>query len=162
VAGLLNAGADKISINSVAVKNNRLISNMAKMFGSQCVVVAIDTAFINDEWLVFTSGGRVNTGISCVEWAKRAEEHGAGEILLTSIGSDGTRNGFSLGITGEVCHAVNIPVIASGGAGTKEHFRDVFTLTRATGALAASVFHYGDITIRELKDYLKSEKIAIR
>jgi len=162
VASLLNAGADKISVNSVAVKNNQLISDLAEAFGSQCVVVAIDTAIINNEWMVFTSGGRINTGISCVEWAKRAGELGAGEILLTSIGNDGTRNGFAIGITEEICNVVDIPVIASGGAGIIEHFRDVFTLTQATGALAASIFHYGDITIRELKDYLKSEKIAIR
>lgn len=162
VSSLLKAGADKISINSEAVNNPGLIRTLAKEFGSQCVVVAIDTARVNGDWLVYTSGGRKETNINCLEWAVEAEELGAGEILLTSIGSDGTRNGFALGITGEVCQAVNIPVIASGGAGTMEHFRDLFINTGATAALAASVFHYGNFSVSGLKEYLKSEKIAIR
>lgn len=159
---LLRAGADKISVNTAAVLDRRLITSIASKYGSQCVVVAIDTAFVDGEWYVFTFGGRTNSWIKCTVWAATAEKCGAGEILLTSIGSDGSRNGFAHGITQAVCDAVNVPVIASGGAGTQGHFRDLFRSTDASAALAASVFHYGDIRIGELKQYLKKEKIAVR
>ena len=162
VAALLNAGADKISINSIAVKNKQLISDLAMAFGSQCIVVAIDTTMTEGKWWVYTEGGRTLTDLECVSWALEAERLGAGEILLTAIGSDGTQNGFALDITLEVSNAVSIPVIASGGAGNMRHFRELFYSTEATGALAASVFHYGRFTIGELKEYLKSEKIAVR
>ncbi len=162
VSALLRAGADKVSVNSEAVKNPELIRTLAGEFGSQCVVVAVDTAMINNEWRVFISGGRNMTALRCLDWVAKSEELGAGEILLTSIGSDGTRDGFALDITKAVCDTINIPVIASGGAGTKEHFRDLFLNTGATAALAASVFHYGHFSIADLKEYLKAEKISIR
>jgi cyclase len=139
-----------------------LIKEIAQEFGSQCVVVAIDTKFEVGEWIVFVHGGRTPTLVKTIEWARQAEKLGAGEILLTSMNHDGTKNGFALDITGQVCEAVNIPVIASGGAGSKQHFKDVFKQTGATGGLAASIFHYGEIPIPELKDYLRTEKIAIR
>ncbi|MFT5602543.1 MAG: cyclase [Flavobacteriales bacterium] len=162
VSRLLKAGADKVSTNSSAVKRPELIREIANEFGSQCAVVAIDTKLENGEWTVFVHGGRTPTGLNTVEWAKKMEQLGAGEILLTSMNNDGTKNGFALDITQQVSAAVNIPVIASGGAGSKEHFKDVFEKTKATGGLAASIFHYGEIPIPELKDYLRTQKIAIR
>ena len=162
VANLIKAGADKVSINSSAVKRPELIQEIAQEFGSQCVVVAIDTKFENEEWKVFVHGGRTSTPLKTVNWAQQIEELGAGEILLTSMNNDGTKNGFALDITNQVSEAVNIPVIASGGAGSKQHFKDVFTLTAATGGLAASIFHYGEIPIPELKNYLNEQQIAIR
>jgi cyclase len=162
VAKLIEAGADKVSINSSAVKRPELITEIANQFGSQCVVVAIDTKFENDEWKVFVHGGRTITPLNTVSWAKQIEKLGAGEILLTSMNNDGTKAGFALDITNEVSTAVNIPVIASGGAGSKAHFKEVFEKTKATGGLAASIFHYGEIPIPELKNYLKEQKIAIR
>lgn len=159
---VINAGADKVSINSSAVKNPGLIREIANEFGSQCVVVAVDTKFENDEWTVFVNGGKIPTGIKTIDWAKQVETHGAGEILLTSMNNDGTKNGFALAICEEISRAVNIPVIASGGAGTKEHFKDVFTKTNVSAALAASIFHFGEIPIPELKKYLKTENIQIR
>ncbi|NQX98580.1 MAG: imidazole glycerol phosphate synthase subunit HisF [Flavobacteriales bacterium] len=162
VAKLIEVGADKISINSSAVKRPELITAIANQFGSQCVVVAIDTKFKDDEWKVFVHGGRTLTPLKTVSWAKQAEQLGAGEILLTSMNNDGTKAGFALDITNEVSAAVNIPVIASGGAGSKEHFKNVFEQTKATGGLAASIFHYGEIPIPELKNYLKEKKVAIR
>ncbi len=162
VARLIEAGADKVSLNSSAVKRPELITEIANQFGSQCVVVAIDTKFENDEWKVFVHGGRTLTPLTTVNWAKRAEQLGAGEILLTSMNNDGTKAGFALEITNNVSSAVNIPVIASGGAGSKEHFKNVFEQTKATGGLAASIFHYGEIPIPELKNYLKEQNIAIR
>lgn len=162
VRRLLQAGADKISINSSAVKNPKLISDLAKEFGSQCVVVAIDTRFTdNDDW-VHIKGGREKTGIKTEKWAKTAAELGAGEILLTSMNGDGTKKGFDLDITGKISESINIPVIASGGAGRISDFEDVFNLTKATGALAASIFHFNEIEIQNLKSELKSKKIAIR
>ncbi len=155
VKNIINAGADKISINSSAVENRGLITQIADQFGSQCVVVAIDTKQIDGQWKVFTHGGKSPTDLKAVDWAKRAKELGAGEILLTSINSDGTQDGFALDITTQVSNSVNIPVIASGGAGTKEHFKTVFEKTRASAALAASVFHFKKISIPELKKYLK-------
>jgi len=162
VSNLIKAGADKVSINSSAVKRPGLIKEIAQEFGSQCVVVAIDTKFKEGEWIVYVHGGRTPTPIKSIEWAKQVEESGGGEILLTSMDNDGTKNGFALDITRQVTDAVNIPVIASGGAGSKQHFKDMFELTGATGGLAASIFHYGEILIPELKNYLKEQQIAIR
>jgi len=159
---IIKAGADKITVNSSAVKNPDLIAEIANEFGSQCVVVAIDTKFENNEWFVFTHGGRTPTGLSTIAWAKKVEASGAGEILLTSMNNDGTKNGFAIDITNAISSAVNIPVIASGGAGTKQHFKEVFENTKASAALAASVFHFNEISIPELKSYLKQENIAIR
>lgn len=162
VSVLVAAGADKITVNSSAVRRPELISEIAAQFGSQCVVVAIDTKLVEDEWIVFVDGGRTPTEMTTVGWARRAEELGAGEIMLTSMNTDGTKLGFSLRITNEVSKAVNIPVIASGGAGSMEHFRDVFFNTECSAALAASVFHFGEIRIGELKTYLRHEGIAVR
>jgi cyclase len=162
IAAVIKAGADKISINTFAVKKPGLITEIADLFGNQCVVVAIDTYQIHNEWIVYINGGRTPTGMKAVEWAVRSEELGAGEILLTSMNSDGTKTGFSIDITREVADRVNIPVIASGGAGTMEHFSEVFKFTGCSAALAASVFHYGIIPIPELKKYLLKENINIR
>lgn len=162
VSVLLNAGADKISINSSAFRNPQLITKVAKQFGSQCVVVAIDTRMVNNEWFVYVDGGRTPTGVKAKDWAILAERNGAGEILLTSMNADGTKSGFSVGITSEVSHLVSIPVIASGGAGTMDHFREVFVRTSCSAALAASIFHYGEIPIPELKKYLAARGINVR
>jgi len=162
VADLLKSGADKVTINSSAVRNPTLITKVARQFGSQCVVVAIDTNFIENEWYVFIDGGRKLTPLKTIEWAQTAERKGAGEILLTSMDSDGTKAGFSLEITGAVSKRLNIPVIASGGAGSMEHFREVFTRTNCSAALAASIFHYGEISIPELKTYLIKKGVSVR
>ena len=162
VSILLKAGADKVTVNSSAVRRPELISEIAGQFGSQCIVVAIDTKMVNDEWIVVVDGGRTTTELKTINWARRVEELGAGEIMLTSMNNDGTKSGFSLEITGEVSSNVNIPVIASGGAGSMEHFREVFCNTGCSAALAASIFHFGEITISELKRYLINEKISIR
>ncbi|KQT18044.1 imidazole glycerol phosphate synthase subunit HisH [Chryseobacterium sp. Leaf404] len=162
VRRLLEAGADKISINSSAVKNPLLISELAKEFGSQCIVVAIDTKFVNQADWVHIKGGREITEQKTLGWAKKAEELGAGEILLTSMDGDGTKNGFDVKITKSVSETVNIPVIASGGAGRTEDFEKVFTETKATGALAASIFHFGEVEIQDLKNSLKLKNIEIR
>lgn len=162
VSALIQAGADKISINSSAVKRPELISEIASRFGSQCVVVAIDTKKESEGWKVYTHGGRTPTDIFTHQWAKQAEELGAGEILLTSMNNDGTKNGFALDITQQIAQIVNIPVIASGGAGTREHFSEVFLKTQASAALAASIFHFNEIPIPELKKYLTSQNIPIR
>lgn len=162
VSKLLKAGADKISINSSAVKSPQLIQDIANEFGSQCVVVAIDTKEVNGVHLVHVKGGRETTELKTLEWAKEIENLGAGEILLTSMNADGTKVGFDLAITKQVADLVSIPVIASGGAGSKEDFLDVFEKTKATGALAASVFHFSEIPIPELKTYLKKQEIPIR
>jgi cyclase len=159
---VIKSGADKVSINSSAVKNPNLITKIANEFGSQCVVLAIDTKFENGEWTVFVSGGEIPTGIKTLDWAKQAEKLGAGEILLTSMNNDGTKNGFALDISNEVSCAVNIPVIASGGAGSKVHFKEVFEQTKVSAALAASIFHFGEIPIPQLKQYLKTENISVR
>lgn len=158
---LLNAGADKVSINSSAIKRPELIQELADTFGKQCIVVAIDTKFVDDQWAVFINGGRTPTNLKTLDWAKQVEQLGAGEILLTSMNNDGTKSGFALDITGQVAELVNIPVIASGGAGNMEHFKTVFEETKATGALAASIFHYGEIPIPTLKNYLRTQQIAI-
>jgi cyclase len=162
VALLIKAGADKVSINSSAFRNPGLISQIAKQFGSQCIVVAIDTNFVNNEWIVYIDAGRTPTQVKAVDWALKAEKYGAGEILLTSMNADGTKSGFSIEITREVAKSLNIPVIASGGAGSIEHFREVFTKTSCSAALAASIFHYGEISIPELKLYLAGKGINVR
>lgn len=162
VSVLLACGADKISVNTSAVRNPKLISDLANQFGSQCVVLAIDTKFIDGEWFVFLNGGRIPTEIRTVEWAKQAVALGVGEILLTSMNNDGTKDGFALDITRAVSEAVNVPVIASGGAGTMEHFVDVFSEGKADAALAASIFHYKEIGIPELKSYLKEKGVEVR
>lgn len=162
VSILLNSGADKISLNTSAVKNPQLIKDLANQFGSQCVVLAIDTKFENNDWYVYLNGGRVKTDLKTIEWAKQAVELGAGEILLTSMNNDGTKDGFALDITKQISEAVKVPVIASGGAGSMEHFKDVFKNGKADAALAASVFHYKEIGIPQLKTYLKENNIEIR
>ena len=162
IRALLNAGADKVSINTAAVENPDLIREAANMFGSQCIVVAIDAKRIGNRWEVFTHGGRTATGKDVILWAKEVASLGAGEILLTSMDADGTKNGFDLPLTKEVAAAVNIPVIASGGAGSLEDFYNVFTQTGADAALAASVFHYGEIPVPEVKSFLKRQKVSVR
>jgi cyclase len=162
VSDLITAGADKVSINSAAVKNPQLIADIAGQFGSQCVVVAVDTKFEKEEWMVYVHGGRTPTPVKTLDWVKQIEALGGGEILLTSMNNDGTKEGFAIDITREVSKSVNIPVIASGGAGTMQHFKDVFENTEASGGLAASIFHFGEIPIPVLKQYLLKEKISIR
>lgn len=159
---LLNAGADKISINSAAVRNPNLVKEIAEEFGSQFLVVAIDAGLVDHECRVFVKGGREATEQGVLAWAREVESLGAGEILLTSMQHDGTKNGFAIELTNQLTELLNIPVIASGGAGSKEHFREVFEETGATGALAASVFHFGEIPIPELKQYLKDQKLEVR
>ncbi|MBV7441375.1 imidazole glycerol phosphate synthase subunit HisF [Weeksellaceae bacterium TAE3-ERU29] len=159
---IIKSGADKVSINSSAVKNPKLISEIAEQFGNQCVVLAIDSKLENNEWTVYVHGGRTATSLRTIEWAKEGEKLGAGEILLTSMNNDGTGNGFALDILEEVSNIVNIPVIASGGAGNMQHFADVFLQTKANAALAAGTFHFGKIKIPELKTYLKNQNIPIR
>ena len=159
---LLRNGADKISINSSAVKNPDLINQIASKYGSQCVVVAIDAKVIDGEWIVHLVGGKVPTEIKLFDWAKEVEERGAGEILFTSMNNDGTKNGFANAALAKLSQIVNIPIIASGGAGTMQHFADTFIEGYADAALAASVFHYQEIEIPELKQYLKNKNIAVR
>jgi imidazole glycerol-phosphate synthase subunit HisF len=160
---ILRMGADKISINTSAVKNPGLVNESSRIFGSQCIVVAIDAkSKTGGGWEVYLHGGRTPAGIDAVWWAKEAERLGAGEILITSMDKDGTKDGYDLQLTGAVVDAVNIPVIASGGAGNLEHLRDVFNLAGADAALVASIFHYGEFTIRQAKEYLKSEGIDVR
>lgn len=158
---LIAAGADKVSVNSAAVKRPALIEELAQEFGRQCVVVALDTNFINGEWTVVIHGGRTPSSYLTLDWVKHVEGLGAGEILLTSMQNDGTKNGFALDITKKVAASINIPVIASGGAGNQQHFLEVFQHTGATGGLAASIFHFGEVPIPKLKQFLKT-KLAIR
>jgi len=175
IRALLSAGADKISLNTAAVKNPDLIGETSKKYGSQCIVVAIDAKQVggsssskpseNEEehwWEVYLNGGRIATGIDAVEWAKKAESLGAGEILLTSMDRDGTKDGYDIPLTKTVVDTVNIPVIASGGAGKLEHFYDVINLAGADAVLAASLFHYGELKIKQVKDYLTSKGVPIR
>ena len=163
ISELLQNGADKISINTAAFKNPDLIREAADAFGSQCVVLAIDAKMEADgEWYVYLNGGRVKTEVKAIDWATKAVELGAGEILLTSMNNDGSGKGFALDITGQMACRLPVPVIASGGAGTMEHFKDVFEKTEAGAALAAGVFHFKEISIPELKDYLNSNNILIR
>lgn len=159
---IIKSGADKVSINSSAVRNPMLIQEIAANFGSQCVVVAIDTKLISNTWKVFTHGGSIETDLATVEWAKKAVSLGAGEILLTSMNHDGTKNGFAIDITNEVANAVKVPVIASGGAGELHHFKEVFLQTNASAALAASIFHFNNIPILQLKNYLRLNNIPVR
>jgi cyclase len=159
---LIDSGADKLSINTSAVTNPLLITSISQQYGSQCVVVAIDTKLVQNQWIVYVQGGRIPTVLKTLEWAKQAEKLGAGEILLTSMNNDGTKNGFALDITNSLSSALSIAVIASGGAGCKEHFKEVFTETKASAALAASIFHFGELSIPELKKYLKQQQIPIR
>ncbi len=159
---LLKAGADKVSINTAAVENPKLIYEAAKRFGSQCVVVAIDAKRKGSSWEVYIHGGRTPTGMDAVEWAKKAEDMGAGEILLTSMDRDGTKMGYDIELTKAISERVGIPVIASGGAGEKEHFLEAFTRARADAALAASIFHFREISIRELKEFLREKGVCVR
>jgi cyclase len=158
---LLNVGCDKVSINSAAIKRPGFIDEGAKRFGAQCIVVAIDVKRTGDQWNVYLNGGRVDTGINALEWAKEVVDRGAGEILLTSMDADGTKAGFDLSITQQISRAVNVPVIASGGAGTMEHIKEAFE-SGADAALAASIFHYKEIDIMDLKRYLRDNGIAVR
>ena len=159
---LLRNGADKISINSSAVKNPDLINEIAAKYGSQCVVVAIDAKQIDGDWIVHLVGGKVSTELNLFDWAKEVEQRGAGEILFTSMNNDGTKNGFANEALAKLSEIVTIPIIASGGAGTMEHFANTFINGKADAALAASVFHYQEIEIPELKQFLKDKEISIR
>lgn len=162
VSILLDAGADKIAVNTAAFKEPKLVGDLAHRFGSQCVVVGIDVKFENNDWFIHLNGGRITTTIKAFDWAKEAVQRGAGEILLTSMDNDGTEKGFALEITAKISAAVNVPVIASGGAGTMQHFEEVFKKGKADASLAASVFHFKEIGIPELKKYLSEKQIAIR
>ena len=160
---LLQNGADKISVNTAAYKNPELLKDLSNAFGSQCVVLAIDTKKEDDgEWYVYLNGGRTKTETKTIDWAKQAVNLGAGEILLTSMNNDGTKAGFALDITATLSKSLSVPVIASGGAGTMEHFKDVFGMANADAALAASIFHYKEIEIQALKQYLYEQKIKVR
>jgi imidazole glycerol-phosphate synthase subunit HisF len=161
-AALLKMGADKVSVNSAAVRDPQLIARLADKYGSQCVVVAVDTGLVDGEWHVFTHGGRQATPIRTLDWVVEAARLGAGELLLTSMENDGTKGGFAVDLTRQVGQAASIPVIASGGAGTMAHFAEVFTEGEADAALAASIFHFGEIPIPELKRYLHAQHIPIR
>jgi cyclase len=162
VSALLHAGADKISINSSAVRNPDLVNTLANEFGSQCVVVAIDTRFVEGKHIVHTHGGRKPTEVRTIAWAKEVEDRGAGEILLTSMDTDGTKNGFALDLTAHISDLLSIPVIASGGAGNMDHFTEVFTYGKADAALAASIFHFKEVMIPHLKSFLQKQGIAVR
>ncbi|GIT98867.1 imidazole glycerol phosphate synthase subunit HisF [Sulfurovum sp. TSL1] len=163
IYNLLNVGCDKVSVNSAAIKNPAFIEEGAKRFGSQCIVVAIDAKRVaEDTWHVFTHGGRNDTGIDALEWAKEAYERGAGELLVTSMDADGTKAGFDNDLNRKISDLVNIPVIASGGAGTMQHIEEAFTIGHADAALAASIFHFKEIDIMELKSYLKGKNIPVR
>lgn len=159
---ILRAGADKVSVNSAAIKRPDIINEAAYKFGSQCVVVAIDAKRNGNSWEVYINGGRIPMGMDVIEWAKEAEKRGAGEILLTSMDCDGQKQGYDLELTKAVSESVGIPVIASGGAGALEHFKDAFTQGKADAVLAASLFHFGEIPIPTLKQYLDKENISVR
>lgn len=159
---LLNSGADKVSINTSAVKNPQILADAARNFGSQCVVLAIDAKSVGENWKVFLNGGRVETEFDAIEWAKKGVDLGAGEILLTSMNADGTKNGFEIELTRKVSESVNVPVIASGGAGKIEHFTEVFEKGKADAGLAASIFHFREIEIPVLKKHLKEQNIEVR
>lgn len=162
IRATLLAGADKVSINSAAIRNPDLINDSAWAFGSQCMVVAIDPKRVDGTWVVHINGGRIPTDKEAVEWAREVEERGAGEILLTSMDRDGTKAGYNLELTQAVAEAVSIPVIASGGAGRMEHFYDALTVGKANAALAATLFHYNEIRIGDLKDYLFERNVPVR
>jgi len=158
----LNAGADKVSVNTVAVQRPEVISECAQDFGSQCVVVAIDAKREGTSWKVYTHGGRRRTEVDAVEWAGRVQDLGAGEILLTSMDADGTKDGYDIPLTSRVAEAVDIPVIASGGCGNARHIYDVLSQTKAEAALAASIFHYNELTVQQVKGYLRDRGVAVR
>ena len=158
----LNSGADKVSVNSAAVSDPGIITECAKDFGKQCVIVAIDGKKVGDHWEVFTHGGTRPSGIDAVEWAQKVQDLGAGEILLTSMDADGVKTGYDIPLTAAVADAVDIPVIASGGCGSKEHIAEVFQQTGASAALAASIFHYNECTVAEVKEFLKDRGIVVR
>jgi imidazole glycerol-phosphate synthase subunit HisF len=162
VSVLLENGADKISVNSAAVKRPELITELAHRFGSQCVVVAADARCVEGKWLIHLNGGKLPTEIDLFAWVKEVEERGGGEILFTSMDHDGTKNGFANEALARISELVNIPIIASGGAGKPEHFTDVFTKGKADAALAASIFHFGEVSIPELKTYLRGQSISVR
>jgi len=160
---MLKAGADKVSLNTAAIKNPNLITEGAKRYGTQCIVLAVDARQTGvDKWEVYINGGRTPTGLDVLEWVKQATTLGAGEILLTSMDNDGVKDGYDIPLTRAVSEAVNVPVIASGGAGTLEHFYDVLTLGKADAVLAASVFHFGQFTVGQVKEYLKSRGVEVR
>lgn len=158
----LNAGADKVSVNSAAINNPGMISESAERFGRQCVVVAIDAKKVGNGWEVFSHGGTKSTGLDAVEWAKKVEDLGAGEILLTSIDADGVKNGYDIPLNNAIADEVGIPVIASGGCGRIEHFYEVFSQTNVSAALAASVFHYKQFTVGEVREYLRDKGVPVR
>lgn len=162
VDALLNSGADKVSINSAAVRRPALIDELSLEFGSQCIVVAIDARSTPQGWKVYLNGGRIPTDLDLFIWAQEAEARGAGEILFTSMDHDGTKNGFALEALADLSENLSIPIVASGGAGNKEHFYDVFTTGKADAGLAASIFHFGEILIPDLKRYLRDQHLAIR
>lgn len=162
IRDLLNAGADKVSINTAAVKFPELITAAARKFGSQCIVVAIDAKRKNDSWRVYINGGRTPAELDAIEWAKKCAELGAGEILLTSMDYDGTKDGYDLELTASITKSINIAVIASGGAGKLEHFYEVITKAGADACLAASIFHYQEYSVRQVKEYLASKGVAVR
>lgn len=162
IRATLMAGADKVSINSAAIRSPELINQGAWAFGSQCIVVAIDPKWVDGRWQVFINGGRINTGRDAVEWAREVESRGGGEILLTSMDRDGTKAGYNIELTHAIASAVSIPVIASGGAGKKEHFAEALTNGRADAALAATLFHYDELRIGDLKRYLDDQGVAVR
>ena len=162
ISKLLNCGADKVSINTAAVQNAEVVIESSKKFGSQCIVVAIDAKKNEDKWEVFTYGGRNNTGIDAIEFAKKMEDSGAGELLLTSMDRDGTQIGFDIDLTSKISSKVNIPVIASGGVGNLDHLVDGIKLGKASAVLAASIFHYGKYSVKEAKEYLNSKGIPVR
>jgi len=159
---LLQSGADKVSINSAAVLNPELITQISDAFGSQSLVVAIDIKKVKNDWFVFIKGGTKSTGILAFDWAKKVEKLGTGELLITSMNNDGSKDGFALEITNEISQAVSIPLIASGGAGNSQHFIDLFTKTEVSAGLAASIFHFNEVPISELKNVLKTQNIPIR
>ncbi len=160
IRNILHAGADKVSLNSAAIKNPNLIKEASQIFGNQCIVVAIDAKYEDGHYEVYLNGGRVKTGLDAIKWAKEAVSLGAGEILLTSMDADGTKNGYDMRLTKEICKAVNVPVIASGGAGKMEHFKEA--LEYADAALAASLFHFKELEIDDLKKYLEENNIPVR
>ena len=162
ISKLLNCGADKVSINTAAVQNSEVVIDSSKKFGSQCIVVAIDAKKNGEKWEIFTHGGRKNTGIDAIEFAKKMEESGAGELLVTSMDRDGTQVGFDIELTSKISSKVNIPVIASGGVGNLDHLVDGIKLGNASAVLAASIFHYGKHSVKEAKEYLDSKGIPVR
>jgi len=164
IKNILRAGADKVSLNSAAIRNPQIVKEASDRYGAQCVVVAVDAKMREDKsgWNVYINGGRIDTGLDAIEWVKKAESLGAGEILLTSMDADGTKEGYDIALTNAVSSAVNIPVIASGGCGKIEDFFEVFDKSGADAALAASIFHFRELSVREVKEYLKKKGVSVR